>query len=55
MHLEKALSRFCQMDGICRKQHCAERVPGRNDLAKSHYCLVPFDELSEADKKIDEG
>lgn len=29
-------------------------APERNDLAKTHYCLVPFDELTEADKKKDD-
>lgn len=29
-------------------------APERNDLAKTHYCLVPFDELSESDKMKDD-
>lgn len=29
-------------------------APERNDLAKTHPCLVPFDELSEADQKKDD-
>lgn len=38
---------YMRSEGYCRG-------PERNDLAKMHHCLVPFDELSEADQKKDD-
>lgn len=43
----------CRWNAYMRSQgYCyAEK---RNDLAKTHHCLVPFDELSEAEQKKDD-
>ena len=38
---------YMRSEGYCK-------APQRNDLAKTHHCLVPFDELSDEDRKKDD-